>query len=116
MRAISVLVVGAAARVLHHGAAEPAARTADKQAEFMQLLGGKVAQAPISCLPHYHANDMRVIDENTIVFRNGSRRVYVAHMNGGCSGLGSGHTTLVTQAVRHCRPVPRRYRARWSNR
>jgi len=96
MRAMSVLVVGAALASCST-APEPVTRTPAKQAEFMQLVGGKIAQAPISCLPHYYANDMRIIDENTVVFRNGSSRAYVAHLNGGCSGLGNGYTTLVTR-------------------
>jgi hypothetical protein len=39
---------------------------------------------------------MRTIDENTILFRNGST-TYVAHMRGGCNGLGSGSYALVTR-------------------
>src|SRR5206468_40731 len=65
-------------------------------AELAQLLAGKVAQRPISCLLHYSANDMRVIDDETIAFRDGARRTYVTHMNGPCSNLASGHSTLVT--------------------
>ena len=36
---------------------------ADKQHDYELLLAGKVAQAPISCLPHFRDNDMRVIDD-----------------------------------------------------
>jgi hypothetical protein len=73
-------------------------RTANKQLELQQLLNGKVAQAPISCLPHFRSGDMRVIDEQTIAFRDGSHRVYVAHMpGGGCNDLDAGHTALVTK-------------------
>jgi hypothetical protein len=71
-------------------------RSPDKQAELAQLLAGKVAQRPISCLPHYQSSDMRVIDDDTIAFRDGSRRTFVAHMNGGCSNLGSNSYALVT--------------------
>ena len=66
------------------------------QMEDQRLLYGKVAQRPISCLPHYLSNDMRVIDDNTIAFRNGNARVYVAHMQGGCNNLAEGHNALVT--------------------
>ena len=38
---------------------------------------------------------MVVVDENTIAFRNGSSRVYVNHMQGGCNNLG-GPYALVT--------------------
>jgi hypothetical protein len=77
-------------------APQPAMRSPDKQAELAQLLAGKVAQRPISCLPHYQSSDMRVIDDDTIAFRDGSRRTFVAHMNGGCSNLGSNSYALVT--------------------
>ena len=75
---------------------QPTARAADKQAELAQLLAGKVAQKPQSCLPHYQSGDMRVIDDDTIAFRDGTRRTFVAHMNGGCSNLGGGGFALVT--------------------
>jgi hypothetical protein len=96
MRAMSVLVA-ATALASCSTAPEPVTRSPAKQAEFMQLVGGRIAQRPISCLPHYYANDMRVIDDNTVVFRNGTSTAYVAHLNCGCSGLGNGFTTLVTK-------------------
>ena len=73
------------------------ARAPDKQTELAQLLVGKVAQQPISCLRHYQSNDMRVIDEDTVAFRDGAARTYVAHLNGGCSSLGRAGTALVTR-------------------
>jgi hypothetical protein len=72
-------------------------RTAEKQREFQMLLAGKTAQPPISCLPHYRSGDMRAIDDQTIAFRDGSRRTYVAHMRGGCNELGTGHYALLTK-------------------
>ena len=95
MRLISVLMAGA---VLASCTTAPPAptRTADKQRDYEMALAGKVPQRPISCLPHYRANDMRTIDENTILFRNGST-TYFAHMRGGCNGLGSGSYALVTR-------------------
>lgn len=98
MRVISVLLAGAVlASCTAYGPpyAGPT-RTAEKQQEYNQLLLGKVAEAPISCLPHYRSGDMRTIDDNTILFRDGAYRTYVAHMEGGCNGLQSGHYALVT--------------------
>jgi hypothetical protein len=95
MRTISFLL-GAA--ILSSCAAVPPAptRTAEDQHRFEQLIAGKVAQANVSCLPSYNSNDMRVIDENTIAFRVGSSRTYVAHTSG-CSNLRtSGPYALVT--------------------
>jgi hypothetical protein len=56
-----------------------------------------VAARPISCLPHYNANDMIVIDDGTVVFKSG-RTVYRNDFQGGtCSNLGRGHYALVTR-------------------
>jgi len=95
MRVISLLLVGGLLASCTT-APQPTRRAADKQVELQQLLVGKVAQRPISCLPHYQSGDMRVIDEDTIAFRDGARRTFVAHLNGGCSNLGNGSTALVT--------------------
>jgi hypothetical protein len=65
------------------------------QTKYQQLLAGKVAGAPISCLPSRRANDMVVIDDDTIAFKDGAR-VYINHPEGGCSQLSQGHTALVT--------------------
>jgi hypothetical protein len=97
MRVISVLMAGAVLASCTTGPYPAPTRTAEKQREYQQLLMGKVAQTPVSCLPHYRSNDMRTIDEETLLFRDGSRRVYVAHMQGGCNGLGRGSTALLTR-------------------
>jgi len=96
MRVISILMASAVLASCAAGPYSAPTRTADKQREYETLLSGKVAQASVSCLPHYRSGDMRTIDENTILFRDGSARVYVAHMEGGCAGLPSGHYALVT--------------------
>src|SRR3954453_7716838 len=96
MRVILTLMAGAVLASCSAAYGPGPVRTAEKQREYQQLLMGKVAQAPISCLPHYRSGDMRTIDEDTILFRDGSRRVYVAHMQGGCSGLDRGGYALVT--------------------
>jgi hypothetical protein len=93
---ISVFIVGAALASCSTTSPAPD-RTAAKQQEFQQLLNGKVAQAPISCLRHYRSGDMRVIDDSTIAFRDGSSRTYVAHMQGGCTNLSGGSYALVTK-------------------
>ena len=95
MRVISLLLAGGLLASCTT-TPQPTARSADKQAELARLLEGKVALRPISCLPHYQSGDMRVIDDDTIAFRDGTRRTFVAHMNGGCSNLGSGTYALVT--------------------
>lgn len=79
--------------------AETSAYAARQQARLAALTAGKVAGAPISCLPSYRSNDMIVIDDNTIAFREGRRRVYVNHMQGGCMNLDEGRNALVTRTT-----------------
>jgi len=96
MRRISLLLIGGALVACTTTAAEQPIRSAKAQGEYDRLLAGKVAGAPISCLPSYHQDDMVVIDERTVAFRQGRSRVYVNHMQGGCSNLG-GPYALVTK-------------------
>ena len=96
MRSISLLLIGAAIVGCTTTAAEQPIRTAAKQKQYEQLLAGKVAGPPQSCLPTFHQDDMVVIDDSTVAFRQGSSRVYVNHMQGGCTNLG-GNYALVTR-------------------
>ncbi len=82
MRMISVLTAGAFLTSCMAGPPQPTMRSAEAQRQYVQLLNGKVPQPPQSCLPSYRANDMVRIDEDTILFREGSSRVWVAHMQG----------------------------------
>lgn len=95
MRSISLLIAGALLGSCTMSVQEPAP-SARAQTKYQQLIAGRVAQAPLSCLPTLRANDMEVIDENTIAFRNGSR-VYINHPEGGCPQATQGHTALVTR-------------------
>jgi hypothetical protein len=78
--------------------AQSPAVIAREQARLDMLTAGKVAGQPMSCLPHYRTNDMRVINDNTVVFRESASRVYINHMNGGCGNLSNGNT-LVTRTT-----------------
>ncbi|GAA4008137.1 hypothetical protein GCM10022280_01040 [Sphingomonas swuensis] len=76
---------------------EPEQRSASAQKELDRLLGGKVAGQPVSCLPSYRSQDMVVIDENTILFREGGSRVWRNDVTGPCSGLGTSGRALLTK-------------------
>ncbi|MFL6753233.1 MAG: hypothetical protein ACJ8D5_09265 [Sphingomicrobium sp.] len=76
--------------------AETAAVQARQQAQFATLTAGKVPGAPINCLATYRANDMVVVNDNTVAFKQG-RRLYVNNMQGSCYGLERGTTALVTR-------------------
>jgi len=95
MRRSSLLLMGGALVACTTTAAEQPTRSVKAQKQYDQLLAGKVAGPPTSCLPSYNQNDMVVIDERTVAFRQGSGRVWVNHMAGGCSNLG-GSYALVT--------------------
>jgi hypothetical protein len=79
------------------GVPEVPTRSAEGERALQLALQGKVAQPPISCLPSYQSGDMKTIDESTILFRQGSSRAWVAHMQGPCTGLAGGHYALVTR-------------------
>ena len=95
MRSMLLLVASA---MIVGCAAQPVApmRTAKAQQRLDELLVGKVAGAPQACLANRQGNDMIVIDDATIAFRQGSR-TYVNHLpGGGCPNLA--HNTLITRS------------------
>lgn len=71
-------------------------RSPKAQKELADALAGRVPGKPVSCLPNYRANDMQIIDDWTILFRDG-RTVYVQNPRGGCPGIGSRRNVLVTR-------------------
>jgi hypothetical protein len=96
MRSICLLLIGAALGSCST-APEPAVRTPTGQLTYDRLVAGKVAGPPISCLSNYNANDMTVIDSQTLAYRVGGSATYIMHLSPGCSGLGSGSTALLTK-------------------
>ena len=98
MRHIALILAGASLFACST-APQPVMRSADKQAEYAKLIDGKVAGQTANCLPPYNAGDMRVIDDNTVVFRQSASRVYVANLQGGCPYLGRGGYAMVTRQV-----------------
>jgi hypothetical protein len=72
---------------------------AKAQAKLNQLLAGKVPGRPQACLASYRANDMIVVDDYTIAFRDGTNRVWINKPAGGCNLLSAGPYALVTRNV-----------------
>jgi len=97
MRRISLLLLGTIVASCTTAPPPQEARSAQGEQELQQLLAGKVAQRPTTCLQSYQANDMRVIDPTTVAFRQGSSRVYVAHMRAPCDLLDRAGYALVTR-------------------
>ena len=95
MRCLPLILVAAALAACSTGP-QPG-RTAEAEAHLNKLLAGKAPGKPISCLSHYRSNDMVVIDDSTVVFKNG-RTVYRNDFQGGaCSNLGRGSYAMLTR-------------------
>ena len=77
---------------------QPAQRSARAQQDFDRALAGKVPGKPESCLPLRRSTDMTVIDDDTILYRDG-RTTYVNKPLGSCSNLGNGSYALVTKST-----------------
>jgi hypothetical protein len=97
MRRISLLIAGSV--LASCTTAPPPPQGPDPRAlqEYQRLVDGKVAQAPISCLPNYYSNDMRTIDSHTLGFRVGQSRAYIVHLTPGCELLDRGNYTLLSR-------------------
>lgn len=101
MRSVTPLLIAAA---LGGCAAPPPPsgtplRSPSGQRAYQTLFTGKVAQAPVNCIPTYNANDMSVIDGRTLAFRVGSgfNTVYMVHLSPGCEMISSGPYALVSR-------------------
>lgn len=99
MRSIHLLIAGSLLASCT-AAPPPAGVAAAPPGELQRMLAGKVPGRPISCLPSYQSNDMRVIDGRTLAFRNGvGGTVYVAHLSPGCEAITSGANALVSRQI-----------------
>jgi hypothetical protein len=100
MRILALALIASAASAIGSCTAVPPAQTvaiqAREQARLAQLTAGKIAGPTTDCLPTYRANDMVVVNDNTIAFKQG-RRLFVNNMQGSCYGLDRGTTALVTR-------------------
>ena len=76
---------------------QPEQRSAEAQATYDRMLAGKTAGRPANCLPLLRSHDMVVIDDDTILYRDG-RTTYVNHPLGSCNLLGRGSYALVTRS------------------
>jgi hypothetical protein len=75
--------------------AEPT-RSPKEAKELADALAGRVAGAPERCIYNDRSVETQIIDDWTILFRDG-RTVYVQNPRGGCPGMGGGAYTLVTR-------------------
>lgn len=97
MRNFIPLIIGTAVAGCAMAPQPAAAPSAQAQSRLAQLLGGKVAGAPQSCLPSWRSQDMVVIDDSTIIFRESGSRVWLQKPQNPCDRLGTSTTALVTR-------------------
>lgn len=71
-------------------------RTPRAAEELADSLAGRTPGKPVNCIPNYRSTDMQIIDDWTILFKDG-RTIYVQNPPGGCNGLGFGQYSLVTR-------------------
>jgi hypothetical protein len=64
--------------------------------ELAEALQGRTPGPAMRCLPAHSSRNQQVIDEHTILYRDG-RTTYVQNPRGGCPGLGRANNTLVTR-------------------
>lgn len=100
MRNIIPLIIGTAVAGCAM-APQPATVALDPQSQtrLAQLIGGKVAGAPQSCLPNWRTRDMRIISDDTIVFRESPNKVWVQKTQSPCNRLSAGSYALVTRTI-----------------
>jgi hypothetical protein len=95
----AALPIGLSAAVLVAAcSATPAQPVRSPQAsrDLAKALAGYTAGQPVRCIPGFPRVRMQVIDDNTILF-SGNRTVYLQRPPGGCLGIGSQSSALVTQ-------------------
>lgn len=96
---LSVLAAAGSAMLLGASSIAPAQTDSysDKaSSKLAKALAGRSPGNPVSCISNTRGSDMQVIDDRTILFREGGT-VYVQKPAGGCYGLGNGIYTLVTR-------------------
>jgi hypothetical protein len=97
VRVSTILGLGAALVVASCSTAPVRETRSPRAAEQLaSALAGRVPGRPLSCIPTYRADNMQVIDDWTILFRDGGT-VYVQNPRGGCPGLERGSTVLVSR-------------------
>ena len=98
MRSVSLLLIGAA--LAGCSTYPPQPRAPHAEAHLQSMLAGKVAGPAAECIPSHAADNMVVVDDHTILFRDGSRRVWRNDLNGGaCHGLRLGGTLVTKREV-----------------
>jgi hypothetical protein len=96
LRLSAILILGSAVLSSCSTGQLQETRSPKAQKELEVALAGRNPGPPVRCIHNYRTNQMQVIDDWTLLFRDG-RTLYVQNPRGGCNGLGNGSRTLVTR-------------------
>ena len=98
MRSIHLLIAGTLLASCTAAPPGPPPPSASGQRAAQNLLTGKVAGQPMSCLPPYNSDkNMSVLDGRTIAFNPSPNTVYVVKLTPGCENLDGGPYALVSK-------------------
>lgn len=67
-------------------------------ADLIARLGGRIVGPPQSCLPSRRAGNMHVVDEYTVLYRDGAT-IWRNDPPGGCNGLGRSGSAMVSRTI-----------------
>lgn len=77
----------------------PVALDAKQQSRMAQLLGGKVAGTPQSCLPNWRTHNMVAVSDDTLIFQESPGRVWLQRPQNPCNLVSMGPYALVTRGT-----------------
>lgn len=95
MRGMFLLVLAAALGACSTGPQPGHSPQAER--DLQRLLAGKVPGKPLACLSDFQTKDLVVIDDHTILYRDGRTIYRNDFRDGACSNLSSGFHALVTK-------------------
>jgi hypothetical protein len=94
---ISLLFATGAVALLGSASAQQATRSPQAQQELAKALSGRVAGQPVDCINDFRSQvKMTVIDDNTLLFRDG-KVVYLQTPPGGCANISNKTNALTTR-------------------
>ncbi|BAK64906.1 MULTISPECIES: DUF6491 family protein [Sphingobium] len=75
-----------------------------EETELAKAIEGKVAGEPVSCISGYNATSMRVLGDNTLLYRVNKDFIYINRLQGACRGLAQGDTLVLRRTTsQYCR-------------